>query len=144
MKNIPFAKDLYLYTGSTFDGSLIIKDVHGEPYMIDRDDEIRLYFKPLDKNSEKEEVQISLTANDEIMGEYPFKLTAEETESIEGEYEYYAFVHFADGMNTMPLCILRTAINTKSSQERHFMHVFREQQFITVKTRTQYSLRYQE
>ena len=97
MKDIPFAKDLYLYTGSTFDGSIIIKDVHGEPYMIDQDDEIRLYFKPVDNDSGKETVQITLTSNDEIMGEYPFKLTAEITESIEGDYEYYAFVHFADG-----------------------------------------------
>ena len=87
MKDIPFAKDLYLYTGSTFHGSLIIKDVHGEPYMIDQDDEIRLYFKPVDNDSGKETVQITLTSNDEIMGEYPFKLTAEITESIEGDYE---------------------------------------------------------
>ena len=65
--------------------------------MIDQDDEIKLYFKPMDNNSGKETVQISLTSNDEIMGEYPFKLTAEQTESIEGEYEYYAFVYFADG-----------------------------------------------
>ena len=82
MKDIPFAKDLYLYTGSTFDGSLVIKDVHGEPYMIDQDDEIRLYIKPVDNNSGKETVQISLTANDEIMGEYMLGLKHQSNEEI--------------------------------------------------------------
>ena len=130
MKDIPFTKDLYLYTGSTFDGRLVIKDVHGEPYMIDQDDDVKLYFKPVGKDSGKETVQISLTTNDELMGEYPFKITAEETESIEGEYEYYAFVHFADGdryqiVPRTPLhaCVPRIAVCYSENKNMIFAQV---------------------
>ena len=45
MKNIPFAKDLYIYTGSNFDGSIVIKDVHNEPFLISEGDEITFFIK---------------------------------------------------------------------------------------------------
>ena len=49
MPIISFAKDLYLYTGSTFDGSIVIKDVHGEPFLISEGDELTFFIKKADK-----------------------------------------------------------------------------------------------
>lgn len=97
MSFIPFAKDLYLYTGSTFDGSIVIKDVHGEPFMISEGDKITFFIKKDDKNSTEEPVQITITFEDEVNGEYPFKLTPEETAKLSGEYYYSAFIRFSDG-----------------------------------------------
>ena len=86
MAFIPFAKDLYLYTGSTFDGSIIIKDVHGEPFLISEGDEITFLIKKADKNSTKEPVPITITFEDKVNGEYPFKLTPEKTSDLKGDY----------------------------------------------------------
>ena len=97
MSFIPFAKDLYIYTGSTFDGSIVIKDVHGEPFLISDGDEITFFIKKADKNSTEEPVQITITYEDEVSGEYPFKLTPEETAKLSGEYYYSAFIRFSDG-----------------------------------------------
>ena len=97
MTFIPMAKDLYLYTGSTFDGSIVIKDVHGEPFMISDDDEITFFIKKADKNSSEEPVQIKITYEDEVNGEYPFKLSPEETSDLKGDYYYSAFIRFSDG-----------------------------------------------
>lgn len=97
MKNIPFAKDLYIYTGSNFDGSIVIKDVHNEPFLISEGDEITFFIKKANKKSTDEPVQITLTYEDEVSGEYPFKLTPDETAELNGDYYYSAFIRFADG-----------------------------------------------
>ena len=97
MSYIPMAKDLYLYTGSTFDGSIVIKDVHGEPFMISDGDEITVFITKTDKNSTEEPVQIKITYEDEVSGEYPIKLTPEETSDLKGDYYYSAFIRFSDG-----------------------------------------------
>jgi len=97
MTFIPMAKDLYLYTGSTFDGSIMIKDVHGEPFLISEDDEIYFFIEKADKKSTDEPVQITITYEDEVSGEYPFKLTPEETACLKGDYYYSAFICFSDG-----------------------------------------------
>lgn len=97
MSFIPFAKDLYIYTGSTFDGSIVIKDVHGEPFLISDGDEITFFIKKADKNSTEEPVQITITYEDEVSGEYPFKLTPEKTTKLSGDYYYSAFIRFSDG-----------------------------------------------
>ena len=97
MNNIPLSKDLYIYTGSTFDGCLIIRDIHNNPYFISEGDEITLFIKKADKGTNDEPMQITLTHEDEIMGEYPFKLSAEKTSSLKGDYYYYVFINFADG-----------------------------------------------
>lgn len=91
------AKDLHLYTGSTFDGSIVIKDIHGEPFLISEGDEITLFIKKADKTSTEEPVQIALSCEDEIIGEYPFQLSPEETSDLNGDYYYSAFIRFADG-----------------------------------------------
>ncbi len=97
MTFIPMAKDLYLYTGSTFDGSIVIKDVHGEPFMISDGDELTFFIKKADKTSTDEPVQITITYEDEVSGEYPFKLTPEGTAKLSGDYYYSAFIRFSDG-----------------------------------------------
>lgn len=97
MTFIPMAKDLYLYTGSTFDGSIVIKDVHGEPFMISDGDEITVFITKADKYSSGEPVQITITYEDEVSGEYPFKLTPEKTSDLKGDYYYNAFIRFSDG-----------------------------------------------
>lgn len=97
MNTIPFAKDLYLYTGSTFDGSIVIKDVHGEPFLISEGDEISFVIKKADKTSADEPIQITITYEDEVNGEYPFKLSPVETSSLNGDYYYSAFIRFTDG-----------------------------------------------
>ena len=97
MPIISFAKDLYLYTGSTFYGSIVIKDVHGEPFLISEGDELTFFIKKADKSSTDEPVQITITYEDEVSGEYPFKLTQEETAKLSGEYYYSAFIRFSDG-----------------------------------------------
>lgn len=97
MNTIPFAKDLYLYTGSTFDGSIVIKDIHGEPFIISEGDELTFFIKKADKTSTDEPVQITITYDDEVSGEYPFKLTPEETAKLSGDYYYSAFIRFSDG-----------------------------------------------
>ena len=97
MPIISFAKDLYLYTGSTFDGSIVIKDVHGEPFLISEGDELTFFIKKADKSSTDEPVQITITYEDEVSGEYPFKLTQEETAKLSGEYYCSAFIRFSDG-----------------------------------------------
>ena len=97
MKNIPFAKDLYIYTGSNYDGSIVIKDVHNEPFLISEGDEITFFIKKANKKSTDEPVQITLTYEDEVSGEYPFKLTPDETAELSGDYYYSAFIRFADG-----------------------------------------------
>lgn len=97
MNIIPFAKDLRLYTGSTFYGSIVIKDVHGKPFMISEGDEITLFIKKTDKTSADNPVQITLTCENEVSGEYPFKMTPEETSELKGDYYYSAFIRFADG-----------------------------------------------
>ena len=43
------------------------------------------------------ELSLTLTADDEVMGEYPFKLDPETTETLNGDYYYYVSVRFADG-----------------------------------------------
>ena len=97
MNNIPFTKDLNLYTGSTFDGSIVIKDVHGEPFMISEGDEITFIIEKAEKNPTEEAIQIKITFQDEVSGEYPFKLDPAETAGLSGEYYYSAFIRFADG-----------------------------------------------
>lgn len=97
MSFIPFAKDLCLYTGSTFDGSIVIRDVHGKPFLISEGDKLTFFIKKADKNSTEEPVQITITYEDEVSGEYPFKLTPEETAKLNGEYYYSAFIRFSDG-----------------------------------------------
>lgn len=97
MNNISFAKDLYLYTGSTFDGNIVIKDIHGKPYLISEGDEIILFIKKADPYSAESVVQLTLTYEDEVAGEYPFKLSPEETAVLNGDYIYSVFIRFADG-----------------------------------------------
>lgn len=97
MNTIPSAKHLYLYTGSTFDGSIVIKDVHGEPFLISEGDEITFIIKKADKTAYDEPIRITITYEDEVSGEYPFKLSPEETSNLSGDYYYCAFIRFADG-----------------------------------------------
>lgn len=88
---------IQIFTGSTFEGCIEIKDVHGNPYCISEGDTITLFLKKNVYPSTNEIIQIELTSENEIMGKYPFKLSAEETANIEGYYCYYAFIRFADG-----------------------------------------------
>ena len=103
MNTIPFAKDLYLYTGSTFDGCISLEDIHGKPFYISEGYEIIFFVKKSAKTDVKEttqsvkELSLTLTADDEVMGEYPFKLDPETTETLSGDYYYYVSVRFADG-----------------------------------------------
>ena len=97
MPFIPFAKDLYVYKGSTFDGSIVIRDVHGEPFIISEGDEITVFIRPADKSSDEAALQFIVTFEDEVAGEYPFKLAPEETAGLNGEYFYSAFIRFSDG-----------------------------------------------
>lgn len=96
MYNNSFTKDLLIYTGSTFDGSIVIKDVHGEPFYISEGDEIIFFIKKVGNTTENP-TQIILTCDDEIMGQYPFKLSSDDTEKMKGDYYYYAYIRFADG-----------------------------------------------
>ncbi len=95
--SMPEQQAIKIYTGSTFTGRLIISDVHGGRYMISEDDELTLFFKPTDKTMTKSFFAVALTSDDEIMGEYPFKLSAQQTAAMIGDYYCYAFVRFADG-----------------------------------------------
>ena len=88
---------MVIYTGSTLDGCITIKDVNGNGYLISEGDEINLYIKPADKSKAKSYQHITLTSNDEIMGDYPFILPAEITAAMNGDYTYEAFIRFADG-----------------------------------------------
>ena len=97
MNIISFAKDLHLYSGSTFDGSIVIKDVHGEPFLISEGDEITFVIKKVNKTAADEPIQITITYEDEVNGEYPFKLSPEETSGLSGDYYYSVFIRFADG-----------------------------------------------
>ena len=86
-------KDLFLYTGSTFDGRIVIEDIHGQPFYISEGDTITFFIE----TNGAFPVQVTLTSDDEVMGEYPFKLTPDQTASLEGIYDYCAYIDFADG-----------------------------------------------
>lgn len=83
------------YKGFTVDGSIRLKDPFGNFYMIGEGDEI--VFGITDSpESRNDIINVVLTADDEIMAEYPFKLYAQYTD-IEGRLYYYVAVNFADG-----------------------------------------------
>ena len=95
--SIPFNNELFLYTGSTFDGCIVIKDVHGEPFIMSDGDHILFCIKRAGEKTSVNAVQIMINWEDEIEGEYPFKLPPEMTAELNGAYYYYAFIEFADG-----------------------------------------------
>lgn len=97
MNNVPFTKELIVYTGSTFDGCIVIRDIHGKPFYISEGDEITFFIKKANEETVEKPVQITLTCDEEIMGEYPFKLSPEDTSKLNGNYYYYVFIRFADG-----------------------------------------------
>ena len=96
-----FSKDLFLYSGSTFVGSIILEDIHGHPFFISKEDKIFLFIKKIQKNSCETTIEppltLTLTSDDEINGEYPFKLNPDTTRELNGDYYYYAYIRFADG-----------------------------------------------
>ncbi len=93
-----YTKDLYVYRGSTFDGSICLEDIHGEPFCISEGDEIILYIEKAIKNPEQSDpFTLTLNNRDEVCGRYPFKLEPEITEAFSGDYYYYIYIRFADG-----------------------------------------------
>lgn len=95
------AESIFLYRGSTFDGCLILKDIHNQTYYLSEGEEIHFCIEK-DKtnkevNAEDNITTLVLTSDDEIEGKYPFKLSHEITKTMKGDYIYYAFIRFADG-----------------------------------------------
>ena len=101
------AKDLLLYTGSKFSGCLALWDIRHSPYLICEGDKINFFI-----SNEETTKQITLTCNDETEGKYPFILSSEETAEMSGDYDYYAFLNFADGdtVQIVPKTLLRARI----------------------------------
>lgn len=111
-----FSEPLFVYSGSTFDGCISLEDLHKKPFYISEGDELILFIqKKSKKNStEKEEQALSFTftCNDEIAGKYPFKLSPETTASLNGDYDYYVCLKFADGdyYQIVPHTTLRASV----------------------------------
>ena len=97
MNRTESAKPLTIYTGSNFVGAVVIKDISENMFLISEGDEIHLYINPADKSKTKGFRKITLTSEDEIMGKYPFKIPAEITAEMNGNYYCDAFVQFWDG-----------------------------------------------
>ncbi len=94
------SKSLFVYRGFTFDGIISLTDIQGKPFLISKGDEIIFGIKKSLKaggENDDNELTITLNCDDEIMGEYPFKLTPEKTSVLSGKYYYYVSVNFADG-----------------------------------------------
>lgn len=93
----PVRQTVTIYKGSTFFGQLSIKDIKGNEFLVAEGEEITLFFKPTDKTMTKSYFTVTLTSNDEILGNYPFMLSAEQTAAMDSDCYCYAFVRFEDG-----------------------------------------------
>ena len=93
------AETIYLYSGSTFDGCLILQDIHGQPYLLSEDEKIFFFIeeKNVGKPSNHIAVEQILTKDDETAGKYPFRISHKATADLSGDYYYYAFIQFSDG-----------------------------------------------
>lgn len=94
---ITASQELQIYIGSDFAGCLVIRDINGNPYLIAEGDEITLLFKPTDKTMTNSFFVVTLTSKNEILGEYPFSLSAQQTATMKGNYHCHAFIRFWDG-----------------------------------------------
>ena len=97
----PFTRELFVYSGSTFDGCIALRDIHDKPFFISREDQIFFSVKKIIKGTNgittEESLMITITSDDEINGEYPFKLNPDQTNALCGDYYYCAYLRFADG-----------------------------------------------
>lgn len=111
-----FSKDLFLYSGSTFDGSIILEDIHGNPFFISKEDKIFFFIEQVQKKpcetTITDPLTLILTSDDEINGKYPFKLTPDTTKKLNGDYYCYAYIQFADGdyYQILPYTHLRASV----------------------------------
>ena len=97
MNSIPFSKTLYLYKDATFHGSIIIKDINSDPYLLSDGEKITFCIVQKGNTTNIPDVQITLTDEDEFEGEYAFVLMPEITSELDGDCYYYAYISFADG-----------------------------------------------
>ncbi len=96
-------ENLKVYRGTTFNGCIKLKDLFGEDFLISKGDKIIFGVKENIKlnpetNDEFDDILTkTITIDDEIMGEYPFKFSPKDTKLALKTYYYYVAIQFADG-----------------------------------------------
>ncbi len=89
---------MYIYTHSVFDGCIILRDIHGEPFLISEGDEITFNIIKADNDGNFSDIfTLSLSCQDEVEEKYPLKILPETTSNLYGLYYYNVTLHFADG-----------------------------------------------
>lgn len=95
------ANNIFLYSGSTFDGCLSLKDIHDHTYFLSEGEQVFFFIEKKEhaygSTPGDSSIKLTLTKDDMINGKYPFMLSHKVTETMIGDYFYYAFIRFANG-----------------------------------------------
>ena len=92
-----YPDELYIYRHSVFDGCITLRDIHGKVFLISDGDTLNFRIVKAENDTFTDVFTLNLTADDEVQGKYPFKISSEVTDTLYGLYYYSVSVGFADG-----------------------------------------------
>ena len=74
-----------------------MRDIHGEVFFLSEGDTVKFRITKAENDTFTDVFTLNLTADDEVQGKYPFKISSEVTDTLYGLYYYSVSVCFADG-----------------------------------------------